>query len=30
LVHDGLAYSFIGHRFGYSNGQEVSQCNHQR
>src|SRR4029434_8595712 len=26
----GLVYSFIGHRFGYSNGQEVSQCNHKR
>src|SRR5262249_55243888 len=26
----GLVYSLIGHRFGYSNVQEVSRCNHKR
>jgi hypothetical protein len=27
---NGLVYSLIGHRIGYSNSQEVSRCKHQR
>ena len=27
--HNGLVYSLIGHRFGYSNAEEVSRCIHK-
>jgi hypothetical protein len=29
-VNNGLLYSLIGHRIGYSHSQEVSRCNHKR